>query len=156
MNILWKIKIVSLLSLAALVVVACNEDDMLLSYQHTAQVGVYSMRTGDDTVLVNVDVTGIGRTDTLYTAESTAELYLNLNLSSDTTGFRVCTQGTLVDELTFFYQKSLKPVSGSSGIAAEIHIDSVSYTSVFIDSVSIVEPDIIYNESETNVQIFIY
>ncbi len=137
-------------------IVSCNGDDMLLSYQHTVQVGAASMRTKNDTTLLGVSVVGLGRDDTLYTAESTSELFLNLDLNSNVTSYIITTHGTLEDEMHFYYTQKLKPVSGSGGIAVEVHLDSVKNTSIYIDSVSIEYPDIRYNESLTNVKIFIY
>ncbi len=151
-----KLSLAALLTALVALTTACNDDDMLLSYQHSVQVGVYSMRSKSDTVLINVDVVGIGQTDTLYTAESTSELYLNMDLSTNQTGYRIRTHQSLVDELYFYYQMTVRPVSGSGGIAAELYIDSVAYTSVYIDSVSIVKPEVLYNDSETNVEIYIY
>ncbi len=135
---------------------ACGSEDMLLSYQHTVQVGVASMRTKNDTTLLEVSAYGIGRYDTVYSASSTSELYLNLNLNADSTAYKITTHGTLDDEMYFYYTKKLEPVSGSGGIAVELHLDSVKYTTVFIDSMSIEEPYIRYNESLTNVKIYIY
>lgn len=136
--------------------IACNDNDMQLSYQHTAQIGIYSKHTKKDTVLTAVKIYGIGREDSLlYDVESIESLFLNLNMNRCTTQFVFKTQ-TLQDELFFSYAKRLEPVSGSGGITMQIHLDSVGHTQTFIDSVSIVNADIKYNESLENVQIFIY
>lgn len=136
---------------------ACNaEDDMQLSYQHTAQVGLYSTKTHNDTALTNVQVYGIGREDSLlYDVASTGSLFLNMNMNEDVTEYVIRTQ-TLEDRLTFHYRKRLSPVSGSAGIAMEISIDSIGHTRTFIDSLSIVKRDINYNESLENVRLYIY
>lgn len=133
-----------------------NEDDVQLSYQHTVQVGLYSMHTHNDTTLTEIQVYGIGREDSLlYDVEHTGSLYLNMNMGRDTTEFVMKTQ-TLEDDLFFTYHKELVPVSGSAGIAMEITIDSVAHTSTFIDSVAVVYNKVKYNESRENVQLFVY
>ncbi len=136
---------------------ACNADDSaLLSYQHTLQVGLYSVHTQNDTVLTDVKVYGIGREDSmLYDVESASSFYLNLNLSRCTTEFVIQTQ-TLQDNIFIRYDKELEPVSGSSGIAMEISVDSIGHTKTFIDSVSIVHKTIKYNESLENARFFVY
>lgn len=142
---------------AAMALAACNaEDDMQLSYQHTVQAGLYSMHTHNDTTLTKVQIFGIGREDSLlYDEESIGKLFLNLNLSRCTTEYVFCTQ-TLQDDIFFTYQKQKEPVSGSSGIAMELTLDSVGHTTTFIDSIAVVESKIRYNESLENIKIFIY
>lgn len=135
---------------------ACDDDDIQLSYQHTVQVSLYSMHTHNDTVLTNVKIYGVGREDSLlYDVDEIGALFLNLNLKQNTTQFVFKTQ-TLQDELLFCYNQHLEPISGSGGIGVQLHLDSVGHTSVFIDSVSVVYPDIKYNESLENVQVFVY
>ncbi|MBE6341485.1 MAG: hypothetical protein J6Y72_10360 [Bacteroidales bacterium] len=134
---------------------ACNSaDSALLSYQHTIQVGLYSCHTQNDTTLTNVQVRGIGVDSLLYDEDELGELFLNINMNADVTRFMLSTQ-TLNDEMTITYTKSLESVGGS-GIAMEVRIDSIGCTNTFIDSVSIVNKYIRYNESSENVQIFIY
>ncbi len=142
---------------AAAMLASCNnDDDVQLSYQHTVQVGLYSMHTHNDTTLSEVQVYGVGREDSLlYDVSSTGSLYLNMRLAHDTTEFVFRTQ-TLEDDLFFRYRKQLVPVSGTAGIAMEITLDSIGYTSTFIDSVAIVYNKVKYNESRENVQIFVY
>lgn len=136
---------------------ACNaEDDLQLSYQHTVQVGLYSIHTHNDTTLTDVKIYGVGREDSLlYDSEVIGSLFLNLNLNRCTTEFVFRTM-TLEDDLFFRYSKQKEPVSGSSGIAMEITLDSVGHTSTFIDSVAIVNKKIRYNESLENVRLYIY
>ncbi len=134
---------------------ACNSaDSALLSYQHTVQVGLYSCHTQNDTTLTNVQVRGVGVDSLLYDEEELGEFFLNINMNADETQFILRTQ-TLQDEMTIRYTKSLESVGGS-GIAMELRIDSIGNTNTFIDSVSIVNKYIRYNESSENVQIFIY
>ena len=141
----------------AFIIVGCNNtDDMLLSYQHTVQVGLYSRSTHNDTTLTSVQVYGIGREDSLlYDVESVSSLFLNMNMNADNTQYVFKTQ-TLQDELFFSYRKRLSPVSGSGGITMELTLDSVGHTSVFVDSVAITYAEVNYNESRENVQIFVY
>lgn len=143
--------------IALAIVVGCAEEDMLLSYQNTLQVGFYSTRTKADTVLTKVSVHGIGSDSLLYDEVTASELYLNLNMHSDTSAFVIRTQ-TLEDQIFVTYRRSLKPVSGSGGVTMEMRIDSVSHSgsSGFIDSVSIVNRGVKYNEGFENVQIFVY
>lgn len=146
----------SLLFVAFIIVGCNNTDDMLLSYQHTVQVGLYSRSTHNDTTLTSVQVYGIGREDSLlYDVESVSSLFLNMNMNADNTQYVFKTQ-TLQDELFFSYRKRLSPVSGSGGITMELTLDSVGHTSVFVDSVAITYAEVNYNESRENVQIFVY
>ena len=133
----------------------CSNDDMLLSYQNTLQVGFYSSHTHNDTTLTSVQAYGVGNDSLLYDVDEIGELYLNLNMNADSTTFVIRTQ-TLQDELFVAYSKSLTPVSGSGGITMELRVDSISHTNVFIDSVSVVKAWVNYNESYENVQIFVY
>ena len=145
-----------LAAMAATFITACNGDDMLLSYQHTVQIGIYSTHTHADTVLTQVQIYGVGREDSLlYDAETLSDAFLNLNLKRDTTEYIFRTQ-TLQDNLFIRYRKSLEPVSGSGGLTINLHIDSIGYTNTFIDSIAIVRPGVNYNESLENVQIFVY
>lgn len=142
---------------ASVALVSCNnEDDVQLSYQHTVQVGLYSMHTHNDTTLTDVQIYGVGRSDSmLYDVASVGSLFLNMRMAHDTTEFVFRTQ-TLEDDLFFTYTKRLVPVSGTAGIAMEITLDSVGFTNTFIDSVAIVYNKVKYNESRENVQIFVY
>jgi len=142
-----------ILCIVAFGIAACsNGDDILLSYQHTMQIGFYSRYTKNDTTLTSIKAWGVGREDSLLYdgSQSLHELFLNLNMKENRTQFVICSQ-MLRDEIDVRYSTSLQPVSGSGGITMEIHIDSVNHTNVFMDSVSIK-----YNESTQNVQIFVY
>lgn len=159
--------------LALMVVVAilesCNpEDDRLLSYQHTVQVGFYSAYTKKDTVLVNVRVWGENRPNNEYVqsdtllydynedkTESINKLFLNLNMNADSTVFFLKSR-TLVDRLSFYYTKSLEPVSGAGGITMEMRIDTMYHTQQNIISAEIVHKPIKYNEDRENVKLYIY
>ena len=143
--------------IATAALVSCNnDDDVQLSYQHTVQVGLYSMHTHNDTTLSDVQIFGVGREDSLlYDVKSAGSLFLNMRMAHDTTEFIFRTQ-TLEDDIFFIYSRQLVPVSGSAGISMEISLDSVGYTSTFIDSVAVVHDKVKYNESRENVQIFVY
>ncbi|MCQ2204703.1 MAG: DUF6452 family protein [Bacteroidales bacterium] len=151
------VRLITILGIVLFMIAACNDDEgMLLSYQHSVQVGVYSRHTGNDTTLTEVKVYGIGREDSLlYDEPAVKEFFLNLNMHQDTTRFAIQTH-SISDELTFIYSRHTKPASGSAGITMEMKVDSVSSAYVFIDSVAITYPYIKYNESIENVQIYIY
>ena len=157
-NDISKIILITIIAVMSVVAIqSCNsDDDVQLSYQHTVQVGLYSVHTKNDTTLTDVQVYGVGREDSLlYDETSLTSLYLNMNLHRCTTEFVVRTQ-TLEDDITFFYTKQLESVSGSAGIAMEIKLDSIEHTKTFIDSVAIVHRNVKYNESIENVRIFVY
>lgn len=143
---------------------ACNpEDDRLLSYQHTVQVGLYSAHTHHDTTLINVSIWGAGHRDTastkpdtiLYRYDQVGAFFLNLNMNSDTTQFFIKSR-TLVDKITFYYNSKLVPVSGAGGITVEMELDSVKHTNQCIHSSKLVYKPIKYKEDRENVQLFIY
>lgn len=128
---------------------------MLLSYQNTVQVGIYSRHTLNDTVLTYVSAYGIGREDSLlYDTADVSTLFLNLNMKSDSTSFIVKSQ-TLQDRISFYYRKHVEPVSGSGGITMEFNIDSIAIVGGFIDSAAITYSGVNYNESLENVKIFV-
>lgn len=139
-------------------VAACTVDDMRLSYQHSVQVSFYSSKTKADTTLNNFSATGIGAAEgKLYDDVSKLhQAFLNTDLNATAVKY-ILENGSLKDTVGFWYSVSLEPVSGSGGITAAVHLDSVkSMSKVFIDSISLVYPDVKYNESKENVKIFIY
>lgn len=145
-----------LISIVSLVVWACTVDDMRLSYQHTVQFGIYSTNTKADTTLTNFSARGFGKDSLLYDKEaSVTQIFLNANLNADSVSYLVQTE-SLVDTISFWYTLSLSPVSGSGGVTSEVHVDSVWCSNAFIDSVSLVYPNVKYNESKENVQIYIF
>ena len=144
--------------LLGFVVKSCTTDDVVLSYQHNVQAGFYSARSVShkDTTLTDVKIYGIGREDSaLYNTSSISKLFLNLNLNQAQTGYIIHTK-TLQDTIMFWYTKELTPISGAGGVTFALTIDSVGYTNTFIDSVSIIYPQLEYNENAENVKIFIY
>lgn len=136
---------------------SCNsDDDVLLSYQHTVQVGLYSTHTHKDTVLTEVEIYGIGREDSLLiNEEQVGSFYLNLDMNNDETHFNFKTR-SLMDNLSFYYKRKLEPVSGAGGITMEIFIDSMQNTNQFIDSVVITHKALKYKENLENVQLYIF
>ncbi|MDO4462770.1 MAG: DUF6452 family protein [Bacteroidia bacterium] len=152
------------ITLLMMICVACNpEDDRLLSYQHTVQVGLYSAHTHNDTTLVNVKVWGENRPTTdnvrvdslLYDEPQVGSLFLNLNMNADSTVFYIKNR-TLVDRVSFYYSKSLESVSGAGGITMEMKLDTMFHTMQSINSAKMVHKPIRYNEDRENVQLFIY
>lgn len=136
--------------------VACSEDNMLLSYQHSVQVGLNSVHTKLDTTLTDIKLYGLGRTDSLVHDARASELFMSLDLNHDTTQFRLVVHKYLEEEITFCYHKRFEPVASGNGMAAHITIDTVITTSYLIDSVAIVNREIKYNENLTNVRFYIY
>lgn len=136
---------------------SCNaEDDMQLSYQHTIQVGFYSMHTHRDTVLTKVQIWGEGREDSLLVNQTqVGQFYLNVNMSAERVDYVVKTQ-TLQDDLGFDYRLHPTAVSGIAGVAMEVELLGVDHTRTFMDSVGITNPWIHYNENEENVAIYVY
>lgn len=137
---------------------SCSTDDVCLSYQHNVQAGLYSAKSAKkgDTTLNEVVIFGLGREDSsLYKVSSISKLFLNMNLNSHHTGFVIRTK-TLQDTIEFWYSKELAPISGSCGVTFNLTVDSVAHTNTFIDSVSIIYPQLRYKENAENVKIFIY
>lgn len=151
-----KIRIVILLTIA-IGFIACNgTDDMLLSYQHSMQAKFYSRNTHKDTVLTVVKVWGVGKDELLYDGtQNLNELFLPLNMNDSKTEFVIASQ-TIQDIVTVEYKSHVQPVSGSGGLTMEIHLDTISATNTFIDSIAISHADIKYNENIENVKIFVY
>ncbi len=155
----WAMLILSTSSiLLAFALKSCTTDDVCLSYQHNLQAGFYSAKSAKkaDTTLSDVVIWGLGREDSsLYDIQSISKIFLNLNLNNDYTGYVIQTK-TLQDTIEFWYKKELTPISGSCGVTFNLTIDSVGHTNTFIDSVSIIYPELQYKENAENVKIFIY
>lgn len=146
------------IAVALVLAIGCSVDDACLSYQHNVQTGFYSSKSvkQNDTTLTDVSIWGLGREDSaLYRVASAGKLFLNLNLNKGETGYVIRTR-TLQDTMYFWYSKEPVTISGSCGITFDVHIDSMAYSNTFIDSVSIVYPNLRYKENFENVKIFIY
>lgn len=145
------------ITLLLIAVYACSPDDACLSYQHNVQAGFYSAKStkDKDTTLTEVLIYGLGMDTALYNVSSLSKMFLNLNLNDDETTYIIQTK-TLVDTVVFWYSKELTTISGNCGVTFDVHIDSMAFTNTFIDSVSIVYPDLLYKENTENVKIFIY
>lgn len=143
--------------LTALLLAGCNaEDDLQMSYQHTIQVGLYSLHTRRDTALTQFQAWGVGREDTLLIDQGVvSSFFLNVNMGSDHTDFVLRTQ-TLQDDVHFDYATHPKPVSGIAGVAMEVELTGVTHTKTFIDSAEVREPWIRYNENVENVALYVY
>ena len=135
----------------------CESSDICLSNQNAAQVGLYSAysHSDKDTVLTNLYVLGIGREDSLlYDSGSLSKMFLPLSMHADTTAYLVKVK-TLIDTVWFTYNRDLTYVSGDCGMAVEIELDTIWFTGRFIDSVSIIQPFIRYNENVENIKLYI-
>lgn len=142
--------------LFVLALAACNEDDMVLSYQHSVQVGLRSMHTKRDTVLTDIKIYGVGKADSLVHDSKAGELFMLLDLNRDTTQFRLVLHKYTEEMITFCYHKKLEPVAGGNGMAAHITLDTVMTTSMIVDSLAIENREIKYNENKTNVSFYVY
>ena len=134
----------------------CGADDICLSNQHAVQTGFYSYRTLRDTSLLGTTIYGVERgNDSIYKNETTRKLFLPLSFDHDTTIFIVFSN-TLHDTLKFVHTKEMVYISRKCGFTYNYTIDTILHTETFINSVSIVNPEVKYNENIENIEIFIY
>ena len=140
---------------------ACtSSDDFCLSNQDTVQTTFYSSYTDDDSTVSAVTIYGIydmEAIDSLISdSASVSSSFLPLSMMHDSTSFVIEIDNTK-DTLTFVHTKELSYVSDECGFIFKFELDTVLFTDIsFIDSVSIVYSDIIYNENIENVQIYLY
>lgn len=135
----------------------CDNDEACLSNQNAVQARFLSAwsQTEKDSTLSDVSLTGLGREDSIYRNQQLNELFMPLNFESDTTSFVVSAQ-TLRDTLHLVHKSELDFISGECGHIFNFNIDTILHTNAFIDSVSIVYPEVKYGESTNNIQLFIY
>jgi hypothetical protein len=135
---------------------SCGDDDMQLSYQHAIQAGTYSTVTKADTTLANASVVALGAPNSVLYKDVTSinNLFLVPNLHADSTSFNIKNNKSS-DIVTFFYTKKAEPISGSGGITININISNVKFTKNFIDTITIENPGVNYNENSENVKIYI-
>ncbi len=135
----------------------CSIDEACLSNQNAAQAGFYSAWSvvDKDSLLTDVSVFGLDRTDSLYRKESLRELFLPLDFNRDTTAFVIAVK-TLKDTLWMIHSKELDFISGNCGYFFSFELDTVMFTRAFIDSVAIGYPSVKYGESEQNIKLYIY
>ncbi len=150
-------------ALAILLIVfvyACGTEnsDFCLSNQQSVQAGFYSSyATNDkDSTVRNVFIYSLGVDSITYDTVSVNKIYLPLNLNKDTSQF-IIDINTLKDTITFVYSKELNFVSGECGFIFSFYLDTLYHSDVsFIDSVAIINDEIIYNENFENVKIYLY
>ena len=134
----------------------CSADDICLSNQHAVQVGFYSYHTLRDSTLQGTTIYGAEKSnDSIYRNEPARKLFLPLSFNHDTTVF-VIFSNTLSDTIKFVHTQELAFVSRKCGFILNYVIDTVIHTETFIDSVSVVNPGVRYNENIENIEIFIY
>ena len=134
----------------------CSADDICLSNQHALQAGFYSYHTLKDSTLQGTTIYGVGQSnDSIYKNEPARKLFLPLSFNNDTTVF-VIFSNALSDTIKFVHTKELTFVSRKCGFVFNYEIDTVMHTETFIDSVSIVNSGVRYNENFENIEIFIY
>ena len=134
----------------------CNADDICLSNQHALQAGFYSYRTLKDSTIQGTTIYGVGKSnDSIYKNEPARKLFLPLSFNRDTTVF-VVFSNALSDTIKFVHTQELEFVSRKCGFVFNFAIDTVIHTETFIDSVSIVNPGVRYNENIENIKIFVY
>ena len=134
----------------------CGADDICLSNQHALQAGFYSYRTSNDSILQGTTIYGAGKSnDSIYKNEPARKLFLPLSFDSDTTVF-VVFSNALHDTIKFVHTKETSFVSRKCGFVFNYEIDTVLHTETFIDSVSIVNSGVRYDENFENIKIFVY
>lgn len=150
----------ALAMLSIIFVFACGSEntDFCLSNQQSVQAGFYSSyATNDkDSTVRNVIVYSTGVDSITYDTATVSKLYLPLNLHKDTSQF-IIEINTLKDTITFVHNKELNFVSGECGFIFSLYLDTVYHTnSSFIDSIVIINDEIIYNENFENVKMYLY
>ncbi|SMO57759.1 hypothetical protein SAMN06265379_10340 [Saccharicrinis carchari] len=146
--------------LSIIVACACGNEtsDFCLSNQQSVQAGFYSAYAIDDkdTSVANVLVYSPTVDSIPYDSVTVNNLYLPLSLHKDTSQF-IIELNSLKDTVTFVHQKELNFVSGECGFVFSLYLDTILYSDVsFIDTVVIVNDEIIYNENFENVKIYLY
>ncbi|MBN2165244.1 MAG: hypothetical protein JW717_03105 [Marinilabiliaceae bacterium] len=141
---------------------SCSNSDLCLSNQHAVQLGFYSARTSTasndkDSVLTDVSIYGLGKTDSVYESKSINKVFLPLSFANDpdTTSFIIRARD-YYDTISFVHSKELDYISGDCGYIFKFSVDTVLFTTLIIDSVAIAYPKINYGEDIENVKVYIY
>lgn len=155
-----KLAVRALAMLSIVFVYACGNEnsDFCLSNQQSVQAGFYSSYAANDkdSTVRNVFIYSLGVDSITYDTVTVNKIYLPLNLHKDTSQF-IIDINTLKDTITFVHSKELNFVSGECGFVFSLYLDTVYHSDVsFIDSVAIVNDEIIYNENFENVKIYLY
>lgn len=135
----------------------CNPDDICLSNQHALQSNFFSMENKNRVIVPGTTIFGLGMSnDSIYKNEDVSSMFLPLSFDKDTTSFVVIRQSVLKDTIHFVHSKKLTFISRNCGFTFDFKLDTVYFTGLFIDSISIVNRNIKYNENFDNVEIYIY
>lgn len=152
------VRALAILSIVFVYACGTENSDFCLSNQQSVQAGFYSSyATNDkDSTVSNVFIYSLGVDSITYDTISVNKMYLPLNLNKDTSQF-IIDINTLKDTITFVYSKELNFVSGECGFIFSFYLDTLYHSDVsFIDSVAIINDEIIYNENFENVKIYLY
>ena len=134
----------------------CNPDDICLSNQHAVQASFFSMSSKNRVVVDNTTIFGLGMSnDSIYKDEKVAAMFLPLRFDKDTTTFVFHIQ-SLKDTIHFVHSKKLSFISRNCGFTFDFKIDTFYFTGIFIDSISIINPNVKYNENFDNVEIYLF
>lgn len=109
-----------------------------------------------DTTLPALTLYGIGKKDSLLEAATPANgIFVPLNAAADSTRFflRPDTTATAGDTLGVYYTRDLRFISSGCGFTTLYHIDTVYYTTHYIDSVAVATKKIITTNA-TNLKIY--
>ncbi|HEX5552913.1 MAG TPA: DUF6452 family protein [Chitinophagaceae bacterium] len=109
-----------------------------------------------DSILPALTMYGIGRSDSLLADTAAVDrLYVPLNPNADSTGFFLQPDSTMAhgDTLTVAYTHSLQFVSSGCGFTTFYDIDTVYYTTHYIDSIAVPTKKIITTNA-TNLKIY--
>jgi len=165
-----KIKYLGFFIVCVTVIWSCTKDDFCLSNQNAVQVGFYSRSSAEDkdSTLSGIHIHRVGLTDTLppYDSVSVNKLFLPLNFhgetDDDSTGFVIRQRfisgdGEKInaDTIVFYHRKELVFISGECGMFYNMTIDSLRFTTDFIDTVRTEYPHVKYDENIENVKIYI-
>ncbi len=138
------------------IIISCNNDDFCLSNQQSVQAVFYSSNTDEDSTVSNVIIKPVDLNDTIYNDEEISESFLPLSMMSDTSSFVIQILNQK-DTIRFVHSKELDFISEECGFIFKFELDTILFTNIsFIDSVSIEYPSIEYNESTSNVKIYLY
>jgi hypothetical protein len=143
---------------------ACNDSSFCLSNQHAIQASFYASANNKDkdTTLYGISVWGFENDSLLHDSTAVNEMYLPSNLNHDSTQFIILEEKIIgetiirdYDTLLFIYQRELEYVSGDCGMAFNLVLDTIIYTTNIIDSVRISYANVNYGENLENVKIYI-
>lgn len=149
------LKSLTLLSILTLLVVQCSTDTVYRSNQHAVQVGLYSIYSKKDSTPSNVSAFGYGMTALIYDTAKVQEIFLPLKFDADSSIF-IFKISQKTDTIIFYHSKEQIYISDEDGFAFNMHLNKIAFTNNIIDSAAFSNPEIIYNETLENVQLYLY